>query len=170
MEWKEIYNYPGFSASSDGEIRNDANQHILKKKNHKNETNGPSYDLVSVGRQWRYVHRLVAFAFLPNPDNKREINHKNGNKKDNRPENLEWATRGENLAHAYRSGLKPKLILWGKDNSNSIPVLAIKDLAIIEAESISQLAKILGRKTSTAQEALRKGNKCAGYSIHSLAE
>lgn len=52
------------------------------------------------------VHRLVAIAFIPNPENKPHINHINCNTIDNTVENLEWCTHAENMAHAVRTGLK----------------------------------------------------------------
>lgn len=52
-----------------------------------------------------YVHRLIASAFIPNPNKFPEVNHKNGNTKDNRVENLEWVTSSQNRQHAYDNGL-----------------------------------------------------------------
>lgn len=52
-----------------------------------------------------YIHRLVALAMIPNPENKKEVNHKDGNKDNNHPTNLEWATRLENIEHAFKNGL-----------------------------------------------------------------
>lgn len=58
------------------------------------------YESVLINHKKRaYIHRLVATAFIPNPENKRDVNHKNGNTKDNRLENLEWTTHRENTIH-----------------------------------------------------------------------
>ena len=66
------------------------------------------YQQVGAGypRSATYVHRLVADTWMPNPNHYKEVNHINGDKDDNRVENLEWTTRSENLRHAFRTGLK----------------------------------------------------------------
>ena len=68
--------------------------------------NGRGYLTVSIGaRNPRYVHDLVAETYIPNPNNYSEINHIDGNKKNNCVSNLEWCTRHDNLKHAREMGL-----------------------------------------------------------------
>lgn len=62
-------------------------------------------------RIYRYLHRVVAKAFIPNPENKKQVNHKNGDRYDCKVTNLEWMTARENIQHAVDTGLNPYLKL-----------------------------------------------------------
>jgi hypothetical protein len=70
------------------------------------------------------IHQLIARLFIPNPENKREVNHINGIKTDNRVENLEWVTPSENRAHA----LKNKLCIMPKGENNYASKLTEKQV------------------------------------------
>lgn len=95
--------------------------------------NNHGYQSVSTGPSSRFVHRLVAETWIPNPNHYRDVNHINGDKDDNRVENLEWTTHGENLRHAHRTGLiKPK----------RTPVRVVENGEIYE--SISECARQIG--------------------------
>jgi hypothetical protein len=96
------------------------------------------------------VHRLVADAFIPNPTNKSQINHINGNKKDNSVKNLEWNTQSENINHAFKIGLNERSEEAGKKKK---AVYQIKHGIIInQFNSISEAERI----TNTPRQNIRK--------------
>lgn len=79
------------------------------------------YIKVSLNSKHYSLHRIVAMTYILNPENKRTVNHKDGDKTNNCVDNLEWATYSENILHAFRTGLKSAHT--GSDHQNSKLVL-----------------------------------------------
>lgn len=102
------------------------------------------------------VHRLVGISFIDNIENKKEINHINGIKNDNRIENLEWVTPMENVKHSYKIGIKKpqKGIYNGSCKLTELQVLEIRSLKGLK--SYNELSKIYNVGTSTIGRVLQK--------------
>lgn len=111
-KWKDIQGYEGlYQVSNLGEVRSlkykgRNNIKILKGASDKDGYRRVAlFDKEKCRKEYR-IHRLVAEAFIPNPENKPQVNHIDGNKINNKSDNLEWATQEENMQHAYKMGLK----------------------------------------------------------------
>lgn len=106
-KWKHVRGFEGlYMVSHLGGV------YSLKSRRRLNPSK-TGYALVTLRKEGksvsRPVHRLVADAFLPNPDNLLIVNHKDGNKQNNRLDNLEWCTQKENVAHAIKMGVHGKI-------------------------------------------------------------
>ena len=106
-EWRNIEGYDGdYQISYLGRVRSYKTGEWVILKIYTDDTGYKFVRLSKNDKSHKFlVHVLVARAFIPNPENKPEVNHKLGNKSDNRVESLEWVTRSENLRHAFLTGL-----------------------------------------------------------------
>ena len=132
-QWKEWPQDPRIKVSNKGNVFSHKRgvRYPLKVRH-----NNYGYQMVSVGHaSSQSVHRMVADKWIDNPNQYKEVNHINGNKDDNRVENLEWTTRSENMRHAFRTGLK-------KGYAKGTPVRIVETGETFE--SISECARRIG--------------------------
>lgn len=164
--WKDIVGYEGhYQVSTLGRVRNNRSGRILKP-NKCGGVDGRSYYQVGLyqgthsSRKCLNVHRLVAMAFIPNPDDKPQVNHINGNKGDNRAENLEWVTAKDNLKHAYR--VLGKKVAIGEPFAKK--VIRLEDGKVFN--SIIDATKACGHTNSTSITLCVTGKRLTAYGYH----
>lgn len=166
--WKDIKGYEGlYQISSFGNVKS-LDRYIINKNGDKQYFPGKyltqgisdSYLKVTLSKNNKQrtfrVHILVARAFIPNPENKPEVNHIDGNKKNNKVNNLEWNTRSENELHAYRNGLakpsnkqKQAVAKYAKENySKKVIQYSLNGEFIKEWNSMHDVWRELGIRPS----------------------
>jgi len=149
-QWKDVEGFEGiYQISNHGRLKSFHKNAIGEIRSVKNK-NGWYLTVPLCARSKRKtarIHRLVAEAFIPNPENKREVNHKDLNKQNNHVDNLEWATCKENCAHALFN--KPEMIA-GMNHYNqfirpkSIQQVSFDGQLIAEFQSGATAAKTTG--------------------------
>jgi hypothetical protein len=136
--WKEVKEYPDYEVSNLGRVKSLARINLrgfkMKERIISGGLNGGGYNQIPMRnngiRKNVLAHRLVTKAFIPNIENKPDVNHKNGIKTDNRLENLEWSTTQENVIHAYKNGFCSSKV--GVDNGRAL----LNESQVIEIRSI----------------------------------
>lgn len=134
--WKTIDGFNNYLISNQGKVINLKSNNIKKCSKDK-----IGYiHIILFNRNKRkvfYIHRLVAQAFIPNPDNKPQVNHIDGNKLNNNLINLEWCTHSENMKHAFKSGLHSF-----KGERNNLSKLSEKQVLAIHGLYLSGMTLI----------------------------
>ena len=106
-EWRPITDFPDYEVSNQGNVRSKYSGEWKTLTQYKDNHKGGNYCLVMIYNNTRRktirVHRLVAQSFVPNPENKPEIDHIDRNRQNNNVENLRWATKSENMLNTKRS-------------------------------------------------------------------
>lgn len=171
--WKKIKRNNNYSINETGEVRNDKTGHI--KQPFTNKQNG--YLIVDLYKNNKSekvpIHRLVAEAFIPNPENKLTVDHIDGNRKNNSIDNLRWATYSENNSRFETTGVRSETITVtryaeerNKRGGGHLAWLDVIDT--MEFESISETAKYFDCTVSNISLMLEKGTigrrgKTRGY-------
>lgn len=151
--WKPIKGFEGrYSVSNKGRVKTHRyNWNKIMKPAYDNS----GYLYVHIIDKKKKIHRLVAEAFIPNPENKSQVNHKNGVKDDNRVENLEWATPSENQLHSlyvlgHKHGGKP-----------CKKVICVEKRKVYN--TITEAANDCGTYRSQIRRAIRNNGIAGGY-------
>lgn len=167
-EWKEIKYYPNYMVSNMGRVKSLNYRRTGREKIMKPSKMNSGYLLICLRKngvkKFYSLHRLVAMAFLPNPNNYPQVNHKDENKQNNCIKNIEWCDAKYNLHY----GTARERTIKGLINNSKISKPVIKmdktNKIIAEFPSIAEVQRQLGfSKSSISKCCLGKQKTCGGY-------
>lgn len=162
--WKPLLEYKGIEVSSIGRIKKAANKRRKERILTEFPKDRDGYCRCSVQKldgTWtsQPVHRLVAKAFIENPENKSSVNHIDGNRTNNRVENLEWVTPRENVIHSFKYGERrackqiPKRTILTDFQISQIDTLR-------SLYSVNQMAKLFNIEYQSLKNIIHKKKQC----------
>lgn len=161
-KWKIITDFEDYEISSFGRVRSHKNGKVKILKERLNRDGYVQYSLSDKNHVMRTkrANRLVAEAFIPNPENKPTVNHKDGDKTNNMVDNLEWATKKEQMNHAYELGLKQPVsgTLHGSSVLSESDVVEIRNIYKPHSKEFGMiaLAKKYNVSPATIDRCVRK--------------
>lgn len=166
--WKDIEGYEGlYQVSNMGRVKSLGKRGAIKQPIERKNPKRKGYLVMQLYKDNKpkncYVHRLVAEAFVENPDNKETVNHINGDKHDNRASNLEWSTHAENNAHAMETGLNGAEHMRNRKGSMKVAQYD-KDMNLIAVyPSMREAERQTGIDCRSISVGIRKGWKYGGF-------
>lgn len=168
-KWKPCHIFPDYyMVSSDGKVYSVRNRKCISPAKDKS---GYLYYVLCVGGERKTIkaHRLVAIAFIPNPDNKKTVDHINAIRTDNRVENLRWASLEEqwanDISHQRHLSAAAKVAEKnrGKPSKQRIPIAVYKNGERVGVfDSITDAAKVLGLNAGKVSECISEKRKTTG--------
>lgn len=152
IEWADVLGYEGlYSVSTEGQVYTHKYKKILKPRSKKGYLN------VSLSKNKKRkefkIHRLVAIDFIPNTENKEQVNHIDGDKNNNKVTNLEWVTQSENIVHSYGLGLHSTIKKPYKMTEDKI--IKLKSM-LEENTALKRMAETLEVSTSTINRHIKQ--------------
>lgn len=175
-EWRPVKNFEGkYMVSSfgrvaalsfpieAGKLHYSRKQHLLSVHRYVNGYYGTALSVGKNHHKGIKIHRLVADAFIPNPDNLPHINHKDEDKSNNRVENLEWCTVKYNVNYGTGCQRSARTRIATLCNCKRVAKLDEDGNVLVEYNGLRYAAEDIGRDYSAITYSIKHGTRCAGY-------